>query len=135
MFSLASGQIGKAAVAKGSRTLRYNWDDIIFFLEVARTRNLIRASQKLKVDHTTVSRRVRELERSLNTTLFNRSKAVFALTEAGLRLLQFAEGMENNANAIVESVAGVETADAAGAVRVASIEGIGTLYLTPGTSE
>lgn len=49
------------------RPLRYSWDDVIFFLEVARTRNLVRASQKLKVDHTTVSRRVRELERSLNT--------------------------------------------------------------------
>ena len=31
------------------RQLRYNWDDIIYFLEVARTRNLVRAGQKLKV--------------------------------------------------------------------------------------
>lgn len=121
---------GKAAVVKAARTLRYNWDDVIFFLEVARTRNLVRASQKLKVDHTTVSRRVRELERSLNTTLFKRSKAGFTLTEAGLRLLQYAEGMENNANAIIESVVGAETADAAGAVRIASMEGIGSKYLT-----
>lgn len=127
---LANGHIRKAEVAKAARTLRYNWDDIIFFLEVARTRNLVRAGQKLKVDHTTVSRRVRELERSLNTTLFKRSKAGFAVTEAGLRLLQFAEGMENNANAIVETVVGSEKADAAGAVRIASMEGIGSLYLT-----
>ncbi len=120
---------------KAGRSLRYNWDDVIFFLEVARTRNLIRASQRLKVDHTTVSRRVRELERSLNTTLFKRSKAGFALTEAGLRLLQFAEGMENNANAIVESVVGQEATDAAGAVRIASMEGIGSMYLTPCIAE
>lgn len=110
--------------------LRYNWDDIIFFLEVARARNLVRAGQKLKVDHTTVSRRVRELERSLNTMLFRRSKSGFSLTEAGLRLLQFAEGMENNANAIIETVVGSETTDAAGAVRIASMEGIGGMYLT-----
>jgi DNA-binding transcriptional LysR family regulator len=128
-------KLGKATVVNATRTLRYNWDDVTFFLEVARTRNLIRASQKLKVDHTTVSRRVRELERSLNTTLFKRSKAGFALTEAGLRLLQFAEGMENNANAIVESVVGSETADAAGAVRIASMEGIGSMYLTPCMAE
>jgi DNA-binding transcriptional LysR family regulator len=88
----------------------------------------VRAGQKLKVDHTTVSRRVRELERSLNTALFKRSKAGFSLTEAGLRLLQFAEAMENNANAIIETVVG--TADAAGAVRLASMEGIGSMYLT-----
>jgi DNA-binding transcriptional LysR family regulator len=130
MPRLANGHIRKAHVAKAARTLRYNWDDVIFFLEVARTRNLIRAGQKLKVDHTTVSRRIRELERSLNTTLFKRSKAGFALTEAGLRLLQFAEGMENNANAIIETVVGSEKADAAGAVRIASMEGIGSMYLT-----
>ena len=130
MPKLANGHIRKPEVAKAARTLRYNWDDVIFFLEVARTRNLVRAGQKLKVDHTTVSRRVRELERSLNTTLFKRSKAGFALTEAGLRLLQFAEGMENNANAIVETVVGSEKADAAGAVRIASMEGIGSMYLT-----
>lgn len=115
---------------KTTRELRYSWDDILFFLEVARTRNLARAGQKLKVDHTTVSRRIRELERSLNATLFKRSKAGFSLTEAGLRLLQFAEGMENNANAIVETVVGSEKADAFGAVRIASMEGIGSMYLT-----
>ncbi|MGE0290134.1 MAG: LysR family transcriptional regulator [Bradyrhizobium sp.] len=130
MSRLAEGRIRKAEVAKAARTLRYNWDDVIFFLEVARTRNLVRAGQRLKVDHTTVSRRVRELERSLNTTLFKRSKSGFALTESGLRLLQFAEGMENNANAIIETVVGSEKADAAGAVRIASMEGIGSMYLT-----
>jgi len=117
-------------VVKTPRKLRYNWDDIIYFLEVSRARNLVRAGQKLKVDHTTVSRRVRELERSLNTTLFKRSKSGFALTETGLRLLQYAEAMENQANLIVETVVGEESADAAGAVRIASMEGIGSMYLT-----
>lgn len=125
---VGSKQIVKSQVANVAREIRYNWDDVIFFLEVARARNLVRAGQKLKVDHTTVSRRVRELERSLNISLFKRSKIGFSLTEAGLRLLQFAEGMENNANAIVETVVG--TADAAGAVRLASMEGIGSMYLT-----
>ncbi|MDC7787227.1 LysR family transcriptional regulator [Rhodoplanes sp. TEM] len=114
---------------KSSRPIRYDWNDIVFFLEVARQRNLVRAAAKLKVDHTTVSRRVRELERSLNCTLFRRSKSGFTLTETGLRLLQYAEGMENQANSIVEAV-GVGEAEPAGAVRIASMEGIGSLYLT-----
>lgn len=126
-MSLGSQPIARPET-NAAREIRYNWDDVVFFLEVARARNLVRAGQKLKVDHTTVSRRVRELERSLNTALFKRSKTGFALTEAGLRLLQYAEGMENNANAIIETVLG--TADAAGAVRVASMEGIGSMYLT-----
>jgi DNA-binding transcriptional LysR family regulator len=83
----------------------------------------------LKVDHTTVSRRIRELERSLGSTLFKRSKSGFALTEIGLRLLQYAEGMESQANALVEAI-GIETAEAGGAVRIAAMEGIGSFYLT-----
>lgn len=116
-------------MAKRQRAVRYDWNDIAYFLQVARQRNLVRAAQKLKVDHTTVSRRIRELEARLDATLFKRSKSGFTLTEVGLRLLQYAEGMENQANSIVEAI-GISSADADGAVRIASMEGIGSLYLT-----
>lgn len=116
-------------VAKAQRKLRYDWNDVVYFLEVARQRNLVRAAEKLKVDHTTVSRRIRELERSLNSILFKRSKSGFTLTEIGLRLLQYAEGMESQANSMVEAI-GIEAADAGGAVRIAAMEGIGSFYLT-----
>ena len=110
--------------------IRYNWSDVVFFLEVARQKSLVRAADKLRVDHTTVSRRIRELEKSLNTSLFSRSKSGFHLTETGMHLLEHAEGMEGHANAITEMIAGVEGAGAGGAVRIASMEGIGSLYLT-----
>ena len=116
-------------MAKPQRKLRYDWNDVVYFLEVARQRNLVRAAEKLKVDHTTVSRRIRELERSLNSTLFKRSKSGFTLTETGLRLLQYAEGMESQANSMVEAI-GLQEADAGGAVRIAAMEGIGSFYLT-----
>ncbi|MCG6206114.1 LysR family transcriptional regulator [Rhodopseudomonas sp. HC1] len=116
-------------MVKTQRTIKYDWNDIVYFLEVARQRSLVRAAAKLKVDHTTVSRRVRELERSLNSTLFKRSKSGFTLTEIGMRLLQYAEGMESQANSIVEAI-GTDTADAGGAVRIAAMEGIGSFYLT-----
>lgn len=114
---------------KPNRRLRYNWNDIVYFLELARHKSLVRAGQKLRVDHTTVSRRIRELERSLNMTLFSRGKSGFNLTEAGMRLLKYAEGMENHANSISEAM-GDTGSDAGGAVRIASLEGIGSLYLT-----
>jgi DNA-binding transcriptional LysR family regulator len=120
----------ETAVAKAQPLVRYDWSDIVYFLEVARQRNLVRAAEKLKVDHTTVSRRIRELERCLNSVLFKRSKLGFALTETGRRLLQYAEGMESQANLIVETI-GFDGADTGGAVRIASMEGIGSLYLTP----
>lgn len=108
---------------------RYDWNDIVYFLEVARQRSLVRVGERLKVDHTTVSRRIRELEKSLNCTLFNRSKSGFTLTEIGLRLLKHAEGMEHQANSISEEV-GTSDPTASGVVRIASLEGIGSLYLT-----
>jgi len=116
-------------VAKPQRKLRYDWNDVVYFLEVARQRNLVRAAEKLKVDHTTVSRRIRELERSLNSTLFKRSKSGFTLTETGLRLLQYAEGMESQANSMIEAI-GLQEPEAGGAVRIAAMEGIGSFYLT-----
>ena len=88
---------------------------------MARQRNLVRAAEKLKVDHTTASRRVRELKRSLNSTLFKRSKSGFTLTESGLRLLQYAEGMESQANRWSRRSA--READAGGAVRIAAWRG------------
>ncbi|MFJ5486558.1 LysR family transcriptional regulator [Hansschlegelia beijingensis] len=108
--------------------LRYDWNDIVYFLAVARHKNLGRAAKVLRVDHTTVSRRVRELERSLGANLFKRSRTGFTLTEIGTRLMRHAEGMENQANALTETV-GVGS-DAGGAVRIATMEGIGSFYLT-----
>ena len=39
-----------------------NWDDLKFFLEVARTRKASVAAKRLAVDYTTVSRRISSLE-------------------------------------------------------------------------
>lgn len=108
---------------------RYNWNDIVYFLELARQKSLVRAAERLKVDHTTVSRRIRELEASLNATLFSRGKSGFNLTETGTKLMQYAEAMEAQANSIASAI-GIPGADASGAVRIATMEGIGSLYLT-----
>ncbi len=111
------------------RRVRYNWNDVVYFLELARHKNLVRTAEHLGVDHTTVSRRIQELERSLNTTLFTRGRSGFALTEMGLDLLKYAEGMESQANSIAEAIGG-QGAGETGPVRVASMEGIGSSYLT-----
>lgn len=114
---------------KPSNRYRYDWHDIVYFLALMRQRSIVRAAKTLRVDHTTVSRRIRELEASLSTTLFTRSKTGVHPTEAGLRLLQYAEGMESQANSIVEAI-GLRGADASGTVRIATMEGLGSLYLT-----
>ena len=51
-----------------------NWDDLKFFLEVARTRKASSAAKRLAVDYTTVSRRINALETALGTLLFEKSR-------------------------------------------------------------
>jgi len=51
-----------------------NWDDLKFFLEVARTRKASTAAKRLAVDYTTVSRRISSLEAALGTLLFEKSR-------------------------------------------------------------
>ena len=49
---------------KSSNLDQLKWDDLRFFLEVARTRTATGAARRLGVDYTTVSRRVRALEQA-----------------------------------------------------------------------
>ena len=50
-----------------------DWDNLQIFLTVARQGTLARAARMLKVDATTVSRRVGSLESALQQTLFERA--------------------------------------------------------------
>ena len=49
---------------------RFDWDDLRFFLAVARSGRLTAAARRLSADHATVSRRVTALEDSLKAKLF-----------------------------------------------------------------
>ena len=106
----------------------FDWNDLSYFLELARQGRLASAGRHLKVDHTTVSRRIAELERSLECKLFDRTLDGFVLTEAGQRLLRYAETIESNILAISQEVGGAR-ADPSGTVRLATMEGIASLYL------
>jgi len=59
-----------------------DWDDIRFFLEVARAGSISSASKILKVNHTTVSRRIHSLEKKHGVRLFERSRDGYQMTEA-----------------------------------------------------
>lgn len=110
---------------------RPDWDDLRYFLEVARTQRVSAAALRLGVDHTTVSRRVRVLEQALGTLLFDKSRnAGFALTPEGQRLLVHAEQMESALQSACEQVAGLGNT-LSGHVRIGSTEAFGTYFLTP----
>ncbi len=107
----------------------FDWNDLTYFLEVARQGRLGPAAKRLHVDHTTVGRRIAELEKMLNVKLFDRTQNGFVLTEAGHRLLRQAESIENHALAIADNAG--QPAALAGTVRLATMEGIASFYLAP----
>tara|TARA_R110002073_G_scaffold269977_4_gene433204 strand:- start:1490 stop:2383 length:894 start_codon:yes stop_codon:yes gene_type:complete len=101
----------------------YDWNDLPFFLELSRRGRLISAARKLHVDHTTVSRRIAALEKNLNARLFDKSPRGYKLTDAGLRLLPFAEQMEAQSNQLYQEISGKD-ARLSGTVRLSAPEGL-----------
>jgi len=108
-----------------------NWDDLKFFLEVARTRKTSIAAKRPAVDYTTVSRRISSLEASLGTLLFEKSRTTgFPLTAEGQRLLSYAESIESTLHMACEQVSGSGMA-LSGHVRMGCTEGFGSFFITP----
>lgn len=111
-----------------------DWDNLRFFLELSRTKKLIGAARRLEVDHTTVSRRIQALEKSLGAQLFVRGAAGYSLTEEGRNLLPQAEAMESACSAI-EQTRDEQTETLSGHVRIGVTEGYGSVMLAPQLAE
>lgn len=111
-----------------------DWDNLRYFLELSRTGKLTSAARRLGVDHTTVSRRLQALEKSMGVALFSRKASGYALTEAGRRLLPQAEAMESAFSAIERDRS--EHGDlVSGQVRIGATEGYGQVVLAQQLSE
>lgn len=110
------------------------WDNLRYFLELSRAGKLTVAARRLGVDHTTVSRRVQALEKSMDTPLFIRAAAGYSLTEAGRNLVPRAEAMESAFSAIERSHPGHKDS-LSGQVRIGVTEGYGTVMLAPQLAE
>jgi DNA-binding transcriptional LysR family regulator len=105
-----------------------DWDDLKIFLHAARGGSLGSAAKRLRVDQSTISRRIAHLESTLGLALFERLPSGLKVNEAGDRLLCHAERIESAVIAMREDV---QCGDSrmAGRVRFATMEGIASLYL------
>lgn len=112
----------------------FDWDHLRTFIAVARCGRLTLAATRMHSDHTTISRRITCLEHALQTKLFDRSPAGYALTDQGTRLLAVAEQMETLAILATDSVGGAAQA-VEGIVRIAGPEGFGSYFLAPRLSK
>jgi DNA-binding transcriptional LysR family regulator len=104
-----------------------DWNDVRFFLAVARGKTLARAAVALAVDQTTVGRRLASLESRLGIALFTRSPSGFTVTQAGRGVLDAAERMEEAAR---DLRAGANV-DKPTTVRVATTESLAESFIVP----
>jgi DNA-binding transcriptional LysR family regulator len=106
-----------------------NWDDVRYFLELARQGKLTAAARVLAVEHSTVSRRVGALEQQLDVRLFDRLPKSWNLTAEGEQLLVHARRIEEQALAF--SRAGMGAAALRGSVRVSAPPLLASHFMVP----
>jgi DNA-binding transcriptional LysR family regulator len=107
-----------------------DWNDLKYFLEVARGGSLTRAADVLRVSQSTVGRRIAELEARLATRLFARHQTGYFLTDEGRELLGRAEAVEDNMLAFERGASSLGPA-VSGLVRLATTENLATDLVIP----
>lgn len=104
------------------------WDDLRVFLEVARQGSVHGASKRLKLDHSTVCRRISKLESNLSMKLLDRTQRGILLRDEARDLLSHIEKMEAHANSLEDAIVSDRSRDVQ-TVRIATMEGIASRYI------
>ncbi len=93
------------------------WDDIKYFLAVARHGSTLAAGRALNLSQSTVHRRLVELERQIGRALVVRQTAGYRLTAFGEEMLPYAEEIERAALAFAHRKAAIDRVEV-GVIRV-----------------
>src|SRR5580704_14543012 len=83
-----------------------DWDDVRYFLAVAREESVRAAAERLGVNHSTVLRRIARLEERLGAQMFEKLPSGYRPTGTGEEVLKFAEQMEASSNQLETRVFG-----------------------------
>jgi DNA-binding transcriptional LysR family regulator len=100
------------------------WDDLKYFLAFARTGSMLTAAEAQGANHSTVRRRLAELEEHLGCKLVQRQVSGYRLTEVGVGLLPYAERVEEAVAACERYVASCDKG-LTGVVRLACSPTVG----------
>src|SRR6201987_3804329 len=83
-----------------------DWDDVRYFLAVARGGSVRAAAERLGVNHSTVLRRIAQLEERLGAHMFEKLPSGYRLTAAGEEVLELANQMEASSHQLETRVLG-----------------------------
>jgi DNA-binding transcriptional LysR family regulator len=107
-----------------------DWNDLRYFLAVAREGSTLAAGRALRVSQTTVARRIAALEATLGLTVFEKRQAGYALTPAGEQLVERARQVEMAADAFADAAA-AEKRETSGTVRITTQDIFAVTLLAP----
>jgi len=107
-----------------------SWDDLRVFLAVARLGSLSAAGDSLRLAHTTVGRRISNIESQIGAKLLARHGKGMQLTHRGRELARHLTGMETTAAEVERHLFGTDD-KMAGTVRLAVTDGLATFWLVP----
>ena len=98
-----------------------NWDDLRYFLAVAKTGSLSGAARRLGVNHSTVFRRIGAFETELGVRLFERLPSGYLLTQAGEEMREGALRVEDEIASLSRKVTGQDLR-LSGMIRVTTLD-------------
>jgi DNA-binding transcriptional LysR family regulator len=107
-----------------------DWDDVRYFLAVARGGSVRAAAERLGVNHSTVLRRIAGLEDRLGAHMFDKLPSGYRLTGAGEEVLELAVEMEASSNQLETRIFGRDQ-NARGLLRVTLAPILATHLLMP----
>ena len=107
-----------------------DWDKLRIFHAVADAGSLTHAGDVLHLSQSAVSRQIRALEESLNTTLFHRHARGLILTEQGELLFDATSAMTRRLDTAEARIRDSEE-EVFGELRVTTTTGFGSLWLAP----
>lgn len=111
-----------------------DWDDVRYFLAVARHGSVRAAAERLGVNHSTVLRRIAQLEKRLAAQMFDKLPSGYRLTSAGEEVLALAGQMEVSSNELEARVLGRDQS-LHGVLRVTLAPTLATHLLMPDFAE
>ncbi len=109
-----------------------NPDDLLILLAVARTGRFTTAAESLGLNHTTVSRRIAALEKTLTGRVLSRTVGGWELTDLGARAVQAAENVESALALLSEP--SQRTNQLSGVVRLSATDGFSAYIAAPAVS-
>ncbi len=107
-----------------------NFNHLYYFYRVAVHKSVSKASKELLIAQSALSTQLKQLEESMETTLFNRTKGGMALTERGDLLYTYASRMFETFDEMKRAMLLAEK-EIKGPLNIAAVHSVG-IYLLPG---